>query len=235
MIEIRNVTKRFGPHTALREIDLTIAAGESVVLAGPNGAGKTTLLRMLANLTRPTNGAITIDGLDTVKDAAVLRRQIGFLSHRTLLYENLTAHQNLRFYARLYGLNEPQHRIDDLLARVELDSRQHDLVRTFSRGMKQRLAIARAVLHKPRVLLMDEPYTGLDPFATTSLNALLRSLAAKRCTLLMTTHQLAEGTVGERALILYRGQILNDGPLDDRATFLKRYRALIARAAASAA
>lgn len=235
MIEIRDVNKRFGLRTVLRAINVTIEGGESVVLAGPNGAGKTTLLRMLANLSRPTSGTITIAGLDTVKDAVDLRRKIGFLSHRTLLYENLTARQNLLFYARLYDLNKLQDRIDDLLARVELHHRQHDLVRTFSRGMKQRLAIARAVLHEPTVLLLDEPYTGLDPFAAASLNGLLRGFVDRRCTLLMTTHQIAEGIVGERALILYQGQILDDGPLDDRATFLKRYQAVIADATEPAA
>ena len=235
MIEIHNLTKRFGQRTALDAITVSIEPGAFVLLVGPNGAGKTTLLRVLANLTRPTSGAITIAGLDAAQDAGGLRRRIGFLSHRTLLYEHLTARQNLRFYARLYGLREPERRIDDLLARVELEDRPHDLVRTFSRGMKQRLAIARAVLHEPSVLLLDEPYTGLDPFAAASFNALLESLTAQRCTVLMTTHQLAEGVVGKRALILYRGRLLDDGPLHDRATFLSRYQAVIAEARSSGA
>ncbi len=233
MIEIQHLTKRFGPRIALQEIDLQIEVGESVVLAGPNGAGKTTLLRILARLTRPTGGTVRIAGLDLAQDTTALRRKIGFLSHRTLLYENLTAQQNLRFYTRLYGLAQPQRRIDTLLANVGLTARRDDLVRTFSRGMKQRLAIARAVLHEPSVLLLDEPYTGLDPLAAETLNALLKQFVAEQHTLLMTTHQITQEVLGKRALILYQGQILDDAPLGDRTTFLKRYRAVIARATES--
>jgi heme exporter protein A len=230
MIEIQHLTKRFGPRVALQEIDLQIEGGESVVLAGPNGAGKTTLLRILARLTRPTSGTVRIAGLDLAQETTALRRKIGFLSHRTLLYENLTAQQNLRFYARLYGLAQPQRRIDALLANVGLAARRDDLVRTFSRGMKQRLAIARAVLHKPSVLLLDEPYTGLDPLAAETLNSLLQTFVAAQHTLLMTTHQITQEVMGKRALILYQGRILDDAPLQNRAAFLARYRRLVAKA-----
>ena len=165
MIEVSQLTKSFGPRHALAGVDLHVAPGECVVLCGPNGAGKTTLLRILATLARPTSGDVRIAGLDPAKAGADVRRQIGFLSHRTLLYDDLTAEQNLAFYARMYAIPDAQARIDDLLERVGLTARRHDLVRTYSRGMQQRLAVARAVLHRPALVLLDEPYTGLDPLA----------------------------------------------------------------------
>jgi heme exporter protein A len=230
VIEIRQLTKHFGPRVVLKDVNVHVDAGEFVVLAGPNGAGKTTLLRILARLTRPTSGTVQVAGLDLARDATELRRKIGFLSHRTLLYENLTAQQNLAFYARLYSLAHAQRRIDALLARVGLAARRDDLVRSFSRGMKQRLAIARAVLHRPTLLLLDEPYTGLDPLAVETLDALLQSMIAEQCTVLMTTHQITEEMLGARALILHQGQILDDTSLHDHAAFLKRYRTHVSRA-----
>ncbi len=148
-------------------------AGEYVTLVGPNGAGKTTLLRILATLIRPTSGTVRIAGMDVARAGPEIRRYIGFLSHRTLLYEDLTAEQNLRFYARLYGIPDASARMDELLQRVGLADRRHDLVRTFSRGMQQRLAVARALIHCPSILLLDEPYTGLGPDAAGALQSLL--------------------------------------------------------------
>ncbi len=185
--------------------------GEFVTLVGPNGAGKTTLLRILAALTRPTSGTVRIGGLDPRRDGPEVRRQIGFLSHRTLLYGDLTAEQNLRFYARMYDVEEAAARIAHLLERVGLADRRHDLVRTFSRGMQQRLAVARAVLHHPRLLLLDEPYTGLDPRAAQTMTDLMRELAGEGCTILMTTHNLERGlAVGQRIVVLARGRVVYD-------------------------
>jgi heme exporter protein A len=230
MIESRGLTKAFGPRTALDGIDLDVEAGAFVALVGPNGAGKTTLLRILASLTRPTRGDVRIDGLALEKQAQAIRRRVGFLSHRTLLYDDLTAEQNLRFYARMYDV-EDEGRISALLARVALEHRRHDLVRTFSRGMQQRLAVARAILHHPPLLLLDEPYTGLDPQAAQSLTDLLAGLAAEGHTILMTTHNLARGlALGERVVVLARGQVVYDRPSRhiDAATFPERYYALTA-------
>jgi heme exporter protein A len=229
VIEIRNLTKSFGPRTALAGVDLSIGQGEFVTLVGPNGAGKTTLLRILATLTRPTSGTVRIAGHDPSREGRDARRRIGFLSHRTILYDDLTAEQNLRFYARLYDLSDADDRIDDLLERVGLALRRRDLVRTFSRGMKQRLALARAVLHRPSVLLLDEPYTGLDPGAAEVLTALLIQLAGEGCSILMTTHNLDRGlTLGQRVVLLSQGEIVLDEARValDASDFSKTYRTL---------
>jgi heme exporter protein A len=157
-----------------------------------------------------------------------VRRRLGFLSHRTILYDDLTAEQNLRFFARMYDLPDANRRIDELLAQVGLDARRHDLVRTFSRGMQQRLSVARAVLHRPQVLLLDEPYTGLDPHAAESLTDLLAELAGAGCTVLLTTHDLARGLVeGRRVVVLSRGRLVYDQFWDDAvdlAVFQTLYR-----------
>lgn len=211
MIETYALTKSFGLRTALSRVTLQVAAGEFVALVGPNGAGKTTLLRLLATLSRPTSGTLTIAGLDPAKAGEAVRRQIGFLSHRTLLYDDLTAEQNLRFYARLYEVPDAPARIAALLERVNLAARRHDLVRTYSRGMQQRLALARAVLHRPVLLLLDEPYTGLDPQAAAALTALLHELAGEGCTIVMTIHDLTQGlALARRVIALWQGKVALD-------------------------
>jgi heme exporter protein A len=231
MIEVRDLRKAFGPRVALADVSLQIDAGEFVVLMGPNGAGKTTLLRILATLARPTSGAVHVGGVDLLRDAAAVRRRIGFLSHRTLLYDDLTAEQNLLFYARLYALPDAAARVSDLLARVGLFERRYDLVRTLSRGMQQRLAVARALVHRPDVLLLDEPYTGLDPLAVESLTALLESLVDAGSTILLTTHQQLHCADGRRVLVLHRGRLRYDGVVRESADFLPRYRELVTGAA----
>jgi heme exporter protein A len=213
VIEARQLTKSFGPRTALAGVDLSIGAGEFVTLVGPNGAGKTTLLRILATLSRPSSGTLCIMGLDPSRQGEQARRRIGFLSHRTLLYDDLTAEQNLRFYARMYDLSPDSGRVESLLEQVGLGLRRHDLVQAFSRGMRQRLAVARSVLHRPQVLLLDEPYTGLDPQAVDMLASLLSRLAGEGCAVLLTTHRLGRGlATGERVLVLHEGRIVYDRP-----------------------
>lgn len=232
MIEINDLTRSFGHYVALDGVSLSIGVGEFVTLMGPNGAGKTTLLRILATLLRPTSGTVRIAGLDPARARADVRRRIGFLSHRTLLYDDLSAEQNLHFYARLYGLSDSQASIDELLERVGLADRCRDPVRTFSRGMQQRLAVVRAVLHRPSVLLLDEPYTGLDPHAAEALSALLVGLAGEGCTILLTTHDLERGlAVGNRIVVLSRGRVVYDAPVESLypATFPDLYRDLTAK------
>jgi heme exporter protein A len=229
VIEARQITKSFGPRTALAGVDLSIGDGEFVTLVGPNGAGKTTLLRILATLSRPSSGTLRIAGLDTSRQGEQVRRRIGFLSHRTLLYDDLTAEQNLRFYARMYDLPHDSARVETLLEQVGLGTRRHDLVQTFSRGMKQRLAVARLVLHQPQILLLDEPYTGLDPQAVEMLTALLTELAGGGCAVLLTTHRLGRDlTAGQRVLILHEGRIIYDQPhaAVPLETFADTYRAI---------
>lgn len=228
MIDVTNLTKSFGPRRALAGVNLHVDPGEFVVLAGPNGAGKTTLLRILATLSRPTSGEVRIAGQDLAQAGSAVRRQIGFLSHHTLLYDDLTAEQNLAFYARMYAIPDVQSRIDELLARVDLTARRHDLVRTYSRGMQQRLSVARAVLHRPRLLLLDEPYTGLDPLAAETLTTLLTALADEGCTLLLTSHNLENDVLAQRRIIiLNRGRIAYDAPLGDVHAFPALYRHIV--------
>jgi heme exporter protein A len=190
MIEVHRLVKRFGLKTVLRELDFHVENGEFVALLGPNGAGKTTFLRILASLSRPTLGEIKIAGFRLPTEATSLRRRLGVVMHLPLLYGDLTAEENLRFYAKMYAIPSMDKRIREVLELVGLTSRCRDLVRTFSRGMQQRLAIGRAVLHNPEVMLFDEPHTGLDQDACTMLDRLLSEVAARGRTVVMTSHDL---------------------------------------------
>ncbi len=208
MIEVRKLVKRFGLKTVLRGLDFEARTGEFVALVGPNGAGKTTFLRILASLSRPTMGKVQVAGFALPGQAAAVRRRLGVVSHQPLLYGDLTAEENLRFYGRMYGLENLEARVDEVLAMVGLTARRRDLVRTFSRGMQQRLAIGRAVLHDPDVMLFDEPYTGLDQDAASMLDEVLRSVAARGRTVVMTSHDLARAeALATRFAILSRGVI----------------------------
>lgn len=228
MLEVEALSKSFGIRYALRDVHLRVSSGETVFLVGPNGAGKTTLLRIIASLSRPTAGSVRIAGQDLVKAGVDIRRHIGYLSHRTLLYDDLTAEQNLQFYARMYGIPDAHQRISDLLEQVDLTNRRYELLRTYSRGMQQRLAVARAVLHHPRLLLLDEPYSGLDALAVDALTQLLTTLAGDGCSVLLTTHHVESLTVKQkRAVILNQGRVIYDGAFTDSAVFSKLYRSLL--------
>jgi heme exporter protein A len=231
MIELLNLTKSYGPRRALTGVDLSVGSGECVALVGPNGAGKTTLLRVVATLTRPTAGTVRVTGLELRSSGPEIRRRVGFLSHRTLLYEDLSAEQNLRFYARLYDLDGISARVEDLLRRVGLAARRYDLMRTFSHGLEQRLAIARSVLHQPLVLLLDEPYAGLDSEAAEILTSLLREVVGEGGAALLATHDLGRAlAVAQRVVVLSRGAVVFNQPraaIDER-VFPEVYRALTA-------
>ena len=208
MIEVKKLTKRFGLKAVLRGLDFQVGQGEFVALLGPNGAGKTTFLRILASLSRPSFGEVRIAGYSLPGQASAVRRRLGVVSHLPLLYGDLTAEENLRFYGRLYGLEHLERRVNEVLELVGLVSRRRDLVRTFSRGMQQRLAIGRAVLHDPDVMLFDEPHTGLDQDASTMLDTVLRQVAASGRTVVMTSHDLARaGDLASRFDVLSRGKI----------------------------
>ncbi len=208
MIEVRKLVKRFGLKTVLRSVDFQVQAGEFVALLGPNGAGKTTFLRILASLSRPAIGEVRIAGYRLPEQAAAVRRRLGVVSHLPLLYGDLTAEENLRFFGRMYGVANLDSRITEVLDLVGLLPRRRDLVRTFSRGMQQRLAIGRAVLHDPDVMLFDEPHTGLDQEASAMLDRVLQEVAARGRTVVMTSHDLARsGDLASRFDILSHGTI----------------------------
>jgi heme exporter protein A len=208
MIEIRGLAKSFGHKAVLKGIDLEVTDGQFLTLVGPNGAGKTTLIRILATLSKATSGTVLVGGFDLADEPVDIRRHIGLVSHQTLLYGDLTPDENLRFYGRMYDVLDLEGRIEAVLQQVGLEGRRRDPVRTFSRGMQQRLAIARAALHQPSVLLLDEPDTGLDQHAAEMLHELLATVGTQGRTVLMTTHNLERGlSMGDRVAILAGGRI----------------------------
>ncbi len=207
--QFREVSKRYGAQWALRKVSLQIAAGEFVLLRGPNGSGKSTLLRIAATLTRPSAGEVQYSGAgsNAPRDA---KARIGLVAHSTLLYDDLSAAENLRFFGSLFGLRDAGRRAEAALESVGLGGRRDGLVRTFSRGMRQRLSLARALLHGPGLLLLDEPATGLDQEAREWLEHTLTGLHAAGCTVLMSTHTGEPVLAAERSVWLERGQIVRD-------------------------
>ena len=206
-VEAQGLIKQFGSRRGLDGVDLAVPAGAFLSIFGPNGAGKTTLLRMLALLSRPTRGSLSILGVDALDDPDALRSRIGLISHKSMLYGDLTARENLEFFSSLYG--EPNRaRIDELLRLVELDHRRNDCVRTYSRGMQQRLSIARALVNDPDLVLLDEPYSGLDPHAAELFDELIGRVRDGR-TFIMVSHDLRKGyDMCTHALILARGKVV---------------------------
>ncbi len=212
-IELNRLTKSFNHRPALRGIDLKIKQGETVAIFGPNGAGKTTLLKILATVMNPTSGNVAIEGFDLKKDADEVRRRIGVVSHHTSLYGSLTAFENLEFYARLHDIPDPGGRAREVAAMVNMTARGDDRVSTFSRGMQQRISIARSLLHNPSVLLMDEPETGLDQHAISMLWSLL---AGGGQSILLATHSLERGLeLADRVIILNKGKVVLEKPASD--------------------
>lgn len=211
MIQINGLVKQYGFNPVLRGVNLHVAPGAFVTLVGPNGAGKSTLMRIVATLLKPSAGEVKIGGWLIPQFSNQVRQHIGLVSHHTLLYGDLTAAENLLFFAKLYQLDDSEDRVLDALKRVGLAARQRDAVRTFSRGMMQRLTIARATLHEPDVLLLDEPYTGLDQDASALLDDLLRRESDNGRTILMITHDLVHGlNLCDRVAILSRGKIVQE-------------------------
>jgi heme exporter protein A len=229
LLEARGLQRSFGRVRILRGLDLTIREGEALAVVGPNGAGKTTLLRILAGLMRPTTGQIRVLGQPLEQGSAQTRRAIGLLSHQSLLYDDLTLLENLTFAARLYGLDRPREVAETALAQAGLGDRADELPRRLSRGLVQRAAIARAVLHRPKVLLLDEPFTSLDAAAADRLRADLRMRLAEGLGVVLVTHHLTEvWELASRVAVLVNGGWAADEPrtgaLD---TFLPRYYGLI--------
>lgn len=210
-IELTDLSHRYGSRRALDRVDLSVPWDQCVAVLGGNGAGKTTLLRILATLVRPTAGRVAIGGLPLPSQAAVVRRSIGLVAHQTFLYDELTARENLIFYGRLYGVAAPDRRADALLDLVGLADRAAARVRTFSRGLQQRLALARAILHDPPMLLLDEPESGLDIDGVRLLARLMVNDAGQRRTVLFTTHSIERAlAMADRAVVLVRGRLVLD-------------------------
>ncbi len=208
IIEVNHLVKRFGLKTVLRNLDFQVEQGEFVALLGPNGAGKTTFLRILSTLARPSLGKVSIAGFSLPHEAAAVRQQLGVVSHVPLLYGDLTAEENLRFYGRMYAVDHLEARAAEVLEIIGLSPHRRDLVRNFSRGMQQRLAIGRAILHDPEVLLLDEPHTGLDQDACDRLDRTLLQVAGRGRTVVMTSHDLSRvADLAGRFDVLVRGQI----------------------------
>jgi heme exporter protein A len=219
LIAIANLHKRFARKPVLRGVNLAVAEGQVLALLGANGAGKSTLMRVIAGLSKPDRGEITLGGVPLSKASTELRRYIGLVSHAPLLYDQLSAWENLAFFAQLYDLNQPKARMEAVLHAVDLWPRRHDLARTYSRGMIQRLAIARAILHDPPVLLLDEPDTGLDQESAELLHGLIRRLGVSRRAILLTTHNLERAlTWADTVCILADGQIARQLPTQDLTT-----------------
>ncbi len=234
-IIFENTEKRFGALVAVRRVSLEIAPGEFVVLVGPNGSGKTTLLRLAALLSRPTAGKVTVGNSGGAEPAAVKSR-IGMVGHATMLYDELTAEENLTFFARLYNLREPRRSATEALEPTGLADRARDMVRTFSRGMRQRLAIARALLARPTLLLLDEPAAGLDRDGAAWLARTLASLRSAGATILMSSHGQSESlALATRAIEMRGGTVVADSSAgDDLRSILQRGAGSFASADSSA-
>jgi heme exporter protein A len=222
-VELRNLVKRIDDRPVLRGINLSIDAGEFVAVLGANGAGKSTLLKLLATLSAPSEGELWLFGAPTRAGAAALRRRIGLIDHQPLLYRDLTASENLAFFAALYEPGDPRRRVAAALERFGLLARADDPVKSFSRGMVQRLAIARALLHDPDLLLADEPFTGLDAPSVAFLAGVLDELIAAGKTIVMVNHDVPQTLrIARRVIVLRDGLVALDQPSDelDAATVL---------------
>lgn len=221
-VSLRKLSKTFGKTRVLKNIDLDLANGRFTVIFGHNGAGKTTLLKLIATLLEPSEGSVLIRGLDAAEEPEKVRREIGMISHESYLYGELTAYENLRFFGKMYGLEKGalEARISSLLWEVGLEDRADERVSTFSRGMKQRLSIARALVHSPSVLLLDEPYTGLDPKAASVFENILKSPEFGKSTRVMVSHDLERSfALCDRALVLKGGRVEYDALKTDFAGF----------------
>lgn len=214
-IETKKLTKVFGDRKALDKVSIEVPEGAFLSIFGPNGAGKTTLVRTLTTLSRATSGTTLVAGFDAKEEPDKVREHIGLISHNPMLYPDLTAMENLMFTAQLYGVVNAEERVRELLRAVELDHRRFDVVRTFSRGMTQRLSIARALMNDPDVVFLDEPYAGLDPHAVEIFDGLIEQLRDGR-TFIMVSHDLQKGfDVCTHALVLARGRVVSYAPKED--------------------
>ncbi len=217
MIEIKNLTKRADSKLILRGIDLSIRKGETVAILGPNGAGKSTLLKVLAAIMKPTTGVVKINGLDLKKNILDIKQLLGYLPHSSLLYDHYSPLENLVFFGKMYRVHDVEQRAIRLVNEVGLSFFLNEPVKNFSRGMIQRIAIARAVIHEPEILLLDEPHTGLDQGAIAILNNVIVSMKEKGTTTLMVTHDFKQAAeICDRIIIMKNGTIVDDFYIEEQ-------------------
>ncbi|MGE5325754.1 MAG: heme ABC exporter ATP-binding protein CcmA [Deltaproteobacteria bacterium] len=213
-LELRDVCKYFGESAALKKLRFRVEPGDAVLIYGPNGAGKTTLLRTLATLAKPTEGHVFFAERDVREDPTPAKSAVGFISHSTFLYGDLTGRENLRFAGRLFGLADLEKKIDAALEFFAVSDRAAEPVRELSRGLQQRMTLARAFLHDPDYLLLDEPFTGLDAVSTEGLRALLARLPEQGKAVIFSTHDFAQGaSIARRLVAMEKGFVRFDGPL----------------------
>jgi heme exporter protein A len=214
-LELRDVSKQFGDFQALDRVCLRVVPGDSILLYGPNGAGKTTLLRVLSTLARPSEGKVLFGGSDILSNPAAAKSSIGFVSHTTFLYGELTARENLQFAGKLFGVIGFSQRMAVVLDLFHLRERAETPVRELSRGYQQRVTLARAFLHDPQFLLLDEPFTGLDAASTESLQEVMRNLREQGKALIFSTHDFEQGrAIARRLVAVEGGKIRFDGPMN---------------------
>ncbi len=208
VVEVHELTKTFGPTPVLRGVDLRLFRGLAAMIIGGNGSGKSTLLRLLSGLSRPTSGSVTVFGEDSRNLSAANRRRIGMLTHQSWLYPNLTARENLEYFALLYKLRDPHMLAAKWIEQVGLSAAADERVRGFSRGMEQRLAVARAMIATPELLLLDEPFAALDPEGVARVGGLIRSQLSRGCSVLITAHAVLDLGVEAERFEIVRGRIL---------------------------
>jgi heme exporter protein A len=217
MIEIKKLTKQADNKLILRGVDLSIKKGETVAILGPNGAGKSTLLKMLATLIKPTSGLIKVNDMDLKKNHIQIKKILGYLPHSCLLYDHYTPLENIVFFGNIYGVKNVEQRATELVKEVGLSFFLNEPVKNFSRGMIQRIAIARAIVHEPEILLLDEPHTGLDQGAIGILNNVILSMKAKGTTTLMVTHDFKQAAeICDRSIIIKNGKIIDDFRIENQ-------------------
>jgi heme exporter protein A len=230
IVEVADLVRSFGSRKAVAGVTFSLAPGDCLAVFGPNGAGKTTLLRLLAGLLKPSSGSARLAGIP-LPGGNLARSRVGLISHHTMLYEALSARENVSFAARLYGIRDPRTRVDDSLRRMAMLERADAPVRLLSRGMQQRVSIARAMVHSPRVVLADEPYSGLDDSGARSLTTLLRELRSAGTAIIIVTHNLAEGlSLATHAAVMQRGRFVRYDPSAeiDPASYAATYREAVA-------
>jgi heme exporter protein A len=230
IVEVDEVTRAFGSRMAVAGVTFSLAPGDCLAVFGPNGAGKTTLLRVLAGLLKPSSGSARLAGIP-LPGGALARSRVGLISHHTMLYEALSARENVAFAARLYGIRDPLPRVDDSLRRMSLLERSDAPVRLLSRGMQQRVSIARAMVHSPQIVLADEPYSGLDESGARALTGLLKELRSAGTAIIIVTHNLAEGlSLASHAAVMQVGKFVRYDASDriDSASYAATYRRAVA-------